>query len=156
MDKEIIRDGRAEGTRVLDGTVQVDRVPMDDRRGDEAEAGRTKALVLEGPVSNFALAMEEHRTPERVAGLAFVEAGVTARYFVKYGCRFASRRGKKAAIPPRTLAPLGDSAPHRDFSSPHRGSPSNVPVPPHALHCPLAPLCRPTRPALATHSARPH
>ena len=76
VGKEIIGDGRAESARVLDGTVQVDRVPMDDRGGDEAQAGRTKALVLKGAIANFALAMEEHRAPERVAGLAFVEAGV--------------------------------------------------------------------------------
>ena len=78
MGEEIIRDGRPESARVLDGTVQVDRVPMDDRSGDEAEAGRTKALVLKGAVTNFASPMEEHRAPERVAGLAVVETGVTA------------------------------------------------------------------------------
>ena len=44
MGKEIIGDGRAESARVLDGTVQVDRVPMDDRGGDEAQAGGAKAL----------------------------------------------------------------------------------------------------------------
>ena len=38
VGKEIIGDGRSEGTRMLDGTVQVDRVPMDDRCGDEAQA----------------------------------------------------------------------------------------------------------------------
>ena len=76
MGKEIIGDGRAEGTCVLDGTVQVDRVPMDDRCGDEAQAGRPKALVFKGTIKNFALAMEKHRAPERVAGLASVEARV--------------------------------------------------------------------------------
>jgi hypothetical protein len=85
MGKEIIGDGRAEGTGVLDGTVQVDRVPMDDGGGDEAQAGRTKALVLECPVSNFALAMEKHRTSERVAGLAFVEARVAALAQIWFG-----------------------------------------------------------------------
>jgi hypothetical protein len=78
MGKEIIGDGRTESTRVLDGTVQVNRVPIDDRGGNEAQAGRTKTLVLKGSVTDSALAMKEHRAPERIAGLAFVEAGVTA------------------------------------------------------------------------------
>ena len=78
MGKEVIGDCRAKSTRVLDGTVQVDRVPMDDRGCDEAEARRSKALVFKGPIADFALAVEEHRAPERIAGLAFVEAGVAA------------------------------------------------------------------------------
>ena len=78
VDQEIIGNGRTESARVLNGTMQVDRVPMDDRGGDEAQAGRTKALVFKGAVANFALAMEEHRASERIAGFAFVEAGVTA------------------------------------------------------------------------------
>jgi hypothetical protein len=38
MGKEVIRYCPAESADVLDGTVQVDRVPMDDRSDDEAEA----------------------------------------------------------------------------------------------------------------------
>ena len=38
MGSEIVWDGRAESARVLDGTVLIDRVPMDDRGGDEAQA----------------------------------------------------------------------------------------------------------------------
>jgi hypothetical protein len=38
VGKEIIGDGRAESARVLNGTMQVDGVPMDDRSGDEAQA----------------------------------------------------------------------------------------------------------------------
>lgn len=51
---------------------------MGDRGGDEAQAGGAKALVFEGPVTNFSLAMEEHRASKRVAGLAFVEASMAA------------------------------------------------------------------------------
>jgi hypothetical protein len=78
MGKEIIGDVRTESARLLNGSVQVNRVPMDDRRGDEAQARGTKALVLEGAVTNFSLAMEKYRASERIAGLAFVEAGVAA------------------------------------------------------------------------------
>jgi hypothetical protein len=38
VGKEIIGDGRAKSARVLDGTVQVDRIPMNDRSGYEAPA----------------------------------------------------------------------------------------------------------------------
>ena len=51
---------------------------MNDGGRDEAQARRPEALVLKGSVSDFTLAMEEHRPPERVAGLALVEAGVAA------------------------------------------------------------------------------
>jgi hypothetical protein len=38
VGKEIFGNGRTESARVLNGTMQVDRVPMDDRGGDEAQA----------------------------------------------------------------------------------------------------------------------
>jgi hypothetical protein len=38
-----------------------------------------QALVLEGPVTDFSLAMEEHRAPKRVAGLAFIEASMATQ-----------------------------------------------------------------------------
>ena len=47
------RGMNAEGTRVPDGTMHVDRVPMDDRCGDEAKAGRAKALVFKRTIGNF-------------------------------------------------------------------------------------------------------
>ena len=51
---------------------------MNDGGGDEAQAGRAEALVLEGAVSDFSLTMEEYRAPQRVAGLALVQSGVAA------------------------------------------------------------------------------
>ena len=80
MGTEIIGDGRAESRRVLDGTVQVETVfPMDDRSGDEAQAGRTKALVLEGPVSNFALAWKNTARWSALLGLALLGPGWLGR-----------------------------------------------------------------------------
>lgn len=46
---------------------------MDDGSRDEAQARRAEALVLEGSVSDFALAMEEHCPSERVARLALIK-----------------------------------------------------------------------------------
>jgi hypothetical protein len=45
---------------LLYGTVEVNRVPVHDRRRDQAEAGSTEALVLEGAVTDLTLAVEEH------------------------------------------------------------------------------------------------
>ena len=61
-----------------DGTVEIDRVPMDYCGGDEAQTRCAEALVFEGAVPDFALAMEEHRTTQRVARLALVQSGVAA------------------------------------------------------------------------------
>ena len=35
MGKEIVGDRRADGARVLDSAMQVDRIPMDNRGGDQ-------------------------------------------------------------------------------------------------------------------------
>ena len=69
---------RALVPQLSDGAIEIDRVPVHDRGGDEAQARGAKTLVLESAVADFALAMEEHRSPQRVACLAFVEPGVAA------------------------------------------------------------------------------
>ena len=61
-----------------DGTVQGDRVPMDDRGGDKTEARRARALVLKGAIANLALPVKEKRAPQRVAGLVLVQSRVAA------------------------------------------------------------------------------
>ena len=43
------------------GAVEIDGVPVHDRRRDQAEAGRAEALVFEGAVADLALPVEEHR-----------------------------------------------------------------------------------------------
>ena len=57
--EEVVRNSDTPGTQVLDGAVGVDGIPVDDRSGDEAQTGCPKALVLEGPVTDLALAVEE-------------------------------------------------------------------------------------------------
>ena len=47
-----------------DGTVEIDRVPVNNGGGDEAQARCAEALVFEGAVSNFPLSMEEHRASQ--------------------------------------------------------------------------------------------
>jgi hypothetical protein len=42
------------------------------------QAGRAKALVLKGAVTNFTLPVEENRAPQRIAGLAFVQPRMAA------------------------------------------------------------------------------
>ena len=60
VGEEVVRNSDTPGTQVLDGAVEVDGIPVDDRGGVEAQAGCPKALVLEGPVTNLALAVEEN------------------------------------------------------------------------------------------------
>lgn len=63
--EQLVRPIPAEpqGTQVLDGAVEVDGFPVDDRGGDEAQAGCPEALILEDPVTDFAL----HRMLEDLA-----------------------------------------------------------------------------------------
>ena len=78
MGEEIIRNGHALGTQVLDGLTEIDGVPVDNGGGDEAEPGGPEALVFEGAVPDFALAMEEHGTAQGIAGFSLVEPGMAA------------------------------------------------------------------------------
>ena len=78
MGQQIVGNRRSLRAQLPDGTVEIDRVPVNDGSGDEAQARCAEALVLEGAVSNFSLTVEEHRATQRVAGLAFVETGMAA------------------------------------------------------------------------------
>ena len=78
MRQQIVGNRRSLRAQLPDGAVEIDRVPVNDSGGDEAQARRAKALVFEGTVSNFSLTVKEHRAPQRVAGLALVETGVAA------------------------------------------------------------------------------
>jgi hypothetical protein len=65
VSEEIVGNRRALGTQLSNGAVEVDRVPMDDGGRDEAEARRTKALVLKGCDPGFP--PDDGRTPRGVA-----------------------------------------------------------------------------------------
>ena len=78
MGQQIVGNRRSLRAQLPDGTVEIDRVPMNNGGGDEAQARRAEALVFESAVSNFSLTMKEHCAPQRVAGLALVETGMAA------------------------------------------------------------------------------
>src|SRR5215472_6319017 len=78
MGQQVIRNGNALHFKLPHGAVEIDGVPMDDGRGDQAEARGAEALVLERAVADLALAMEEHRATQRIAGLALIEPGMAA------------------------------------------------------------------------------
>ena len=78
VHEEVVGNSDAPGTQVLDGTVEVDGIPVDDCSGDEAQAGCPETLVLEGPIADFALTVEEDRSAQGVACLALVEPGMAA------------------------------------------------------------------------------
>ena len=75
---EVVGDIRSLSAQMPDGTVEIDRVPVNNGGGDEAQARCAEALVFEGAVSNFPLTVKEYRAAQRVAGLALVETGMTA------------------------------------------------------------------------------
>ena len=49
--------------------VEIDGVPVHNRRRDQAEAGRAEALVLEGAVAELTLPMEEDGAAQGIARL---------------------------------------------------------------------------------------
>jgi hypothetical protein len=64
---------------LADCSVEIDRVPVNDGGGDEAQARRTEALVFEGAVSNFPLTVKEYRAAQRVSlGASASSAGASA------------------------------------------------------------------------------
>ena len=53
MGQQIIGNRRSLRAQLPDGTVEIDRVPMNNGGRDEAQARRPEALVFESAVSNF-------------------------------------------------------------------------------------------------------
>ena len=53
VGQQIVRNHRSLRAQLPNGTVEIDRVPVDNGGGDEAQARRAEALVFEGAVSNF-------------------------------------------------------------------------------------------------------
>src|SRR5450631_1191127 len=78
MGQQIVGNRRSLRTQLPDGTVEIDRVPVNNGGGDEAQARCAEALVFESAVANFPLSMEEHSTAQRVACLTLVETSVAA------------------------------------------------------------------------------
>jgi len=62
----------------LNRSLQVDCVSQDDCRSNQIQATGSKSLLLETAVSDFAKAVKEHGTRQRIACFAFVESRVHA------------------------------------------------------------------------------
>lgn len=76
MGEEFIRDGLALGAQLGNSAAEIDRVSQDHGGNCEIEPGGAVALVLEGAVADFSVAMKEHSPGERVTRLAFVQSRV--------------------------------------------------------------------------------
>lgn len=63
-------------TQVINGTAEINRIPMNNGAHDEVEAGSAERLAVKGPVSDFPAFMEEYRPLELVGGFALVETGL--------------------------------------------------------------------------------
>src|SRR3954447_11969019 len=60
MGEQFVGDTDALGAEVLDGTVEIGRVPVDDGCRQQAQPRSPEALVLECAVAELALTVEEH------------------------------------------------------------------------------------------------
>ena len=68
----------ASGAQMLDSKIEIHGVPVNDRGRHKGQARRPKALVLESPVTEFALPMKKESSAQGGARLAFVEARMAA------------------------------------------------------------------------------
>jgi hypothetical protein len=67
---------RSTGLQGTDGALQINSIPKGDCDDDQVEAAGSVALVLEGPVPDFAESIEEHGVGQRIACLSFIQTGV--------------------------------------------------------------------------------
>lgn len=73
VGEQFVRHLDTAGAQMPDGAVEIDGAPERDGCEEQGQAGGTIALVLEGTVAQFAKAIEEDGTGERVAGLVLVK-----------------------------------------------------------------------------------
>ena len=59
MGEEIVGDGLAAGAQLSHGPAEIDGVPEDDGGDGQVQPRGTVALILEGAVSDFSMAVEE-------------------------------------------------------------------------------------------------
>lgn len=74
----MVRRIQSSATPCLDGTTEVQSVPVDDDGGEEIEAGDPVMLALGGAVAELALAVDVQGVLQCVGRLAFVEADLRA------------------------------------------------------------------------------
>ena len=78
MGEEIVRSQGGCRSQMLGGGVHVDRVPIDDRRDNQIEAGCPILLRLVAAVDDAALAECVDRLRQGMALLAVVETGMAS------------------------------------------------------------------------------
>src|SRR5260221_12133721 len=72
MGQEMIRRARPGRAEMLNRSLQIDRVPIDDCSDHEIEPGRAEVLVLEGSAGDASLAMDIDGLGQEVAGGALI------------------------------------------------------------------------------------
>lgn len=78
MDEEIIRHRDGYRSQMLGGGIHVDRVPIDDRRDDQVEAGCPILLGFMAAIDDAALAEGVDRLRQGMTLFAVVEAGMAS------------------------------------------------------------------------------
>ena len=114
VSEKLVGNDFAARAQLFDGAAEIDGVPKDDGGDGEIEARGAIALVFEGPIADFAEAVEEHGAGEGVARFALVETGIgppaqdrvaereqsalqAANFLERLGERVLSRIGGKTA-----------------------------------------------------------
>ena len=69
VGEEIVGDIGSLRAQLPDGAVEIDRVPVNDGSGNEAQARRAEALVFEGSVSNFPPSTRKHQENSQSSNL---------------------------------------------------------------------------------------
>ena len=71
--QQSIRNITTRSLQLCDCTVEIDRIPVDDRADDEVETRGAERLALERPVADLASLVEEDRAFQLMGSLALVE-----------------------------------------------------------------------------------
>ena len=92
MRQKVVWNYVALIAQLPDGAVEIDSVPVHDRRCDQAEAGGAEGLVLERAVTDLALPMEEDGAAQGTASLALIQPGMIALAQARIGQPLQSKQ----------------------------------------------------------------
>ena len=71
--QQCVVDRVAALTQCHHGAIQINRIPEDDRRGDQVEPGGAMALAFIGPIADFTEPVKAHRASQVIAQLALIQ-----------------------------------------------------------------------------------
>ena len=125
--EELIAQIRVLKENCPGGALQVGGVPEDNSGNDEAESAGAVALLVKAPVPDFTEPVEEDRSREGIAGLAFVEPERTLCCGIK-----PENQRAESSLNPSTMKVSGLLS--TNSGDPLSGSSHSIPECGHGLH----------------------